>query len=101
MARLKDGPPVHHQRPAVDVLFQSAAKSAGPNVVGVLLTGMGADGARGLADLRRSGAFTIAESEESCVVFGMPKMAMSMGAAPEVLALEQIAPRILRVLGAS
>jgi two-component system, chemotaxis family, protein-glutamate methylesterase/glutaminase len=93
--RLKDGPPVHHQRPAVDVLFSSVAKSAGRNAVGALLTGMGADGAAGLLAMRQAGAFTIAESEESCVVFGMPREAIRMGAAATVLPLDRVADGIL------
>jgi two-component system chemotaxis response regulator CheB len=93
--RLKDGPPVHHQRPAVDVLFSSVAKSAGRNAVGALLTGMGADGAAGLHAMRQAGAHTIAESEESCVVFGMPREAIRLGAASVVLPLDRIADAIL------
>jgi two-component system chemotaxis response regulator CheB len=96
--RLKDGPPVHYQRPAADVLFFSVARSAGANAVGVLLTGMGADGAQGLLAMRNSGARTIVQDEDSCVVFGMPKEAIKLGAAEEVLPLEQIAARILRAL---
>jgi two-component system, chemotaxis family, protein-glutamate methylesterase/glutaminase len=93
--RLKDGPPVHHQRPAVDVLFSSVAKNAGRNAVGALLTGMGADGAAGLLAMREAGAHTIAEAEESCVVFGMPREAIRMGAADAVLPLDRIADAIL------
>jgi two-component system, chemotaxis family, protein-glutamate methylesterase/glutaminase len=91
--RLKNGPPVHHQRPAVDVLFQSVARSAGRNAVGVILTGMGADGARGLLAMREKGAPTLAQDEASCVVFGMPKEAIALGAASEVVALEHMADR--------
>jgi two-component system chemotaxis response regulator CheB len=96
--KLVDGPPVHHQRPAVDVLFHSVARGAGRNAIGVLLTGMGADGARGLLALRDSGAHTIAEDESSCVVFGMPKEAIKLGAATQVVPLPQIAPAILAAL---
>jgi len=95
LARLKDGPAVHHQRPAVDVLFDSVARCAGRNAVGVLLTGMGADGARGLLAMRASGAATLAEDESTCVVFGMPKEAIKMGAAMQVLPLHEMAPGIL------
>ncbi|MCC7052715.1 MAG: chemotaxis response regulator protein-glutamate methylesterase [Gemmatimonadaceae bacterium] len=89
--RVKDGPRVHHQRPAVDVLFASVAKHAGRNAVGAIFTGMGADGAKGLLQMREAGAHTMAQDEQSCVVFGMPKEAIRMGAAIEVLPLNQIA----------
>jgi two-component system chemotaxis response regulator CheB len=90
IARVKDGPPVHHQRPAVDVLFQSVARSAGRNAVGVLLTGMGSDGAKGMLAMRSAGAWTIAQDEDSCIVFGMPKEAIALDAACEVLPLPRI-----------
>ena len=93
--RLSSGPPVHHQRPSVDVLFESVAACAGRCAIGVLLTGMGADGARGLLSLRERGAFTIAQDEESCVVYGMPKEAVKLGAATKVLALALIPRAIL------
>lgn len=96
--RVKDGPPVHHQRPAVDVLFHSIARHAGRNAVGALLTGMGADGARGLLAMRESGAHTIAEAESSCVVYGMPREAIELGAAAEVAPLHTIAGRIAAAL---
>jgi two-component system chemotaxis response regulator CheB len=99
LARVKDGPPVHHQRPAVDVLFQSVARAAGPNAVGVLLTGMGADGAKGLLAMREAGAHTLAQDEASCVVFGMPKEAIKLGAAAEVVTLDAVAPTALHALG--
>jgi two-component system chemotaxis response regulator CheB len=98
LVRIKDGPPVHHQRPAVDVLFQSVARYAGRNAVGVLLTGMGADGAKGLLAMRQAGAHTIAQDEASCVVFGMPKEAIALGAAAEVVALPRIAEAVLHAL---
>jgi two-component system, chemotaxis family, protein-glutamate methylesterase/glutaminase len=85
--RLLQGPPVHHQRPAVDVLFHSVARLQGLAVVGVLLTGMGADGADGMVALRAAGAETIAEDEQSCVVFGMPKEAIARGGATHVATL--------------
>jgi two-component system chemotaxis response regulator CheB len=97
VAELNDGPPVHHQRPAVDVLFDSAAKAgAGPHALVVLLTGMGADGAIGMLSLFKAGASTIAQDEESCVVFGMPREAIRLGAAQQVLPLDQIPARIVR-----
>jgi two-component system chemotaxis response regulator CheB len=94
-ADLLDGPPVRRHRPSVDVLFRSAAQAAGPNAVGVLLTGMGDDGAEGLLELRGGGAHTIAQDEASCVVFGMPKEAIGRGAACEVLPLGGIAGAVL------
>ena len=89
--QLNQGPLVHHQRPAVDVLFDSALKAgAGPQTVAALLTGMGADGAAGLAALRSAGAQTIAQSQETCVVFGMPREAIRLGGAKYVLDLDKI-----------
>ena len=99
--RLSDGPLVHHQRPAVDVLFESVARHAGAHAVGVLLTGMGADGARGLLAMREAGAHTLAQDEQSCVVFGMPKAAIQLGAACEVLPLDAIAAAVLRAVSVS
>jgi two-component system chemotaxis response regulator CheB len=96
VARVKEGPPVHHQRPAVDVLFQSVARQAGANAVGVLLTGMGADGAKGLLALREAGAHTIAQDEASCVVFGMPREAIRLGAAAQVLPLADVPREVVR-----
>ena len=95
---VKMGPMVQHQRPAVDILFKSTAKYAGGNAVGVILTGMGADGAEGLLEMRKAGAGTIAQDEHSCVVFGMPKEAIKIGAAEKVLPLEQIAPEMMRMV---
>ena len=95
---VKTGPMVHHQRPAVDILFKSTAKYAGANAIGVILTGMGADGAEGLLDMKRAGASTIAQDENSCVVFGMPKEAIKLGAADKVLPLGQIAAEMLRMV---
>jgi two-component system chemotaxis response regulator CheB len=88
--RVKDGPRINNFRPSVDVMFQSVAQAAGRNAIGVILTGMGADGARGLLEMRNAGAHTIAQDQASCVVFGMPKVAIDLGAAAEVLDLEQI-----------
>jgi two-component system chemotaxis response regulator CheB len=89
-ARLTDGPPVHHQRPAVDVLFQSLARLSGVPIVALLLTGMGHDGADGMLALRKAGAETIAEDEHSCIVFGMPKEAIACGGAVHVATLLRI-----------
>lgn len=91
---VKDGPLVFHQRPSVEVMFQSVATYAGANAIGVILTGMGADGAKGLLEMRKAGAFTIAQDEASCIVFGMPKEAIGMGAAIQVAPLENI-PRLI------
>jgi len=94
--RIKDGPKVHYQRPAVDVLFYSVARNAGPNATGVILTGMGADGAKGLLAMKQAGARTIAQDEESSVVFGMPKEAIRLGAAEKILSLSKIPAGILQ-----
>ena len=96
--QVKTGPPVHHQRPSVDVLFNSAALSGGANVIGVILTGMGADGADGLLAMKEKGAYTIAQDEASCVVFGMPKEAIKRGATNKVLPLTRIPDEIRRAL---
>lgn len=96
---LRDGPPVNRHRPSVDVLFRSVAQVAGRNAVGVLLTGMGDDGARGLLEMRQAGAHTIAEDERTAVVFGMPKEAIALGAACDVQPLDRIASRMLEVTG--
>lgn len=101
MVQLDDGPPVNRHRPSVDVLFESAAKAGGKNTVGVILTGMGRDGAAGLVALRESGAPTIAQDEASCVVFGMPREAIALGGAAEVLPLDDIAARIMALTEAS
>lgn len=95
---VKTGPMVHHQRPAVDVLFKSTAKYAGANAIGVILTGMGADGAEGLLEMKNAGASTIAQDEKSCIVFGMPKEAIKLGAADKVVSLEKIASEIVKMV---
>jgi two-component system chemotaxis response regulator CheB len=92
---IKDGPLVCRHRPSVDVLFRSAARYAGQNAVGVILTGMGDDGARGMLEMKQAGAKTIAQDEATCVVFGMPKEAIKLGAADKVLPLQSIAGAIL------
>jgi len=95
---VKDGPMVHHQRPAVDVLFKSVAKYAGSNAVGVILTGMGADGAVGLLEMKNAGARTIAQDENTCIVFGMPKEAIKVGAVEKIVPLNHITQEILRMV---
>lgn len=92
--------PVNRHRPSVDVLFASAAEQIGSHAIGVLLTGMGKDGARGLLDMRRAGAWTIAQDQESCVVYGMPREAVLLGGACEVAPLGEVAQRVLRQLAA-
>jgi two-component system chemotaxis response regulator CheB len=87
---VEDGPLVTRHRPSVDVLFRSVADAAGPNAVGVILTGMGSDGAEGLLAMKRAGAATIAQDEASCVVFGMPKEAITRGAVDDVMPLSRI-----------
>jgi len=89
-AVVKDGPPVSRHRPSVNVLFSSVAQSAGRNAVGIIMTGMGDDGARGLLEMHQGGARTFAQDEASCVVFGMPKEAIKLGAADEVLPLDEL-----------
>ncbi|MCW7755358.1 chemotaxis response regulator protein-glutamate methylesterase [Desulfobotulus sp. H1] len=96
--QVKTGPLVHHQRPAADVLFDSVATYAGSNALGIILTGMGADGAVGLKKMKDAGAGTIAQDEASSVVFGMPKEAIRMGAADHVLPLDKIAEKALTLL---
>ncbi len=91
-----DGPPVSRHRPSVDVLFRSVAQAAGPNAVGVILTGMGDDGAAGLLEMKMAGAHTVAQDEDTSVVFGMPKEAIARGAVNEVLPLGRVATTILK-----
>lgn len=93
--QIKQGPPVHHHRPSVDVLFNSVADSVGVNASGVLLTGMGADGAKGLLAMKDAGAHTIAQDEATCVVYGMPKEAYNMGAVNDVVPLHDIPDAII------
>ncbi len=92
---LNQGSLVNRHRPSVDVLFRSVANVAGPNALGIILTGMGRDGAQGMLEMRQAGAHTIAQDEESCVVFGMPKEAIALGGVSEVLPLQSIAKRTL------
>jgi two-component system chemotaxis response regulator CheB len=91
---IKDGPPVSRHRPSADVLFRSAARNAGPNAVGVIMTGMGDDGAQGMLEMKNVGSYTIAESEDTCVVFGMPKEAIARGGVKVITRLEKIAEEI-------
>jgi two-component system chemotaxis response regulator CheB len=96
--QVKDGPPVNRHKPSVDVLFHSLADSAGHNSVGVILTGMGADGAKGLYELRQAGGYTIAQDEATSVVFGMPKAAIDIGAVDAVLPLDAVPHGVIQAL---
>ena len=91
VVEIKDGPPVNRHKPSVDVLFRSVARCAGRNSMGIIMTGMGDDGARGLLEMREGGAFTLAQDEASCVVYGMPREAVAIGAADRVLPLAETA----------
>ncbi len=93
---VKDGPLVSRHRPSVDVLFRSAARYGGKNIVGVIMTGMGDDGAKGMKEMHDAGAFTIAQDEASCVVFGMPHEAIKQGGVDKVVSLERIAAEVLK-----
>ncbi len=95
---VKDGPLVSRHRPSVDVLFRSAARYAGKNAVGVIMTGMGDDGAKGMLEMKEAGAFNFAQDEASCVVFGMPKEAIEAGGVDEVIPLKKIPAAILRLV---
>ncbi len=94
--QIKDGPLVSRHRPSVDVLFRSAARYAGSNAIGVILTGMGDDGAHGLREMHQAGAYTIAQDEATCVVYGMPKEALKLGCVDRVLPLPHIAGEVIR-----
>jgi two-component system chemotaxis response regulator CheB len=94
-ARIKKGPHVHYQRPSIDVLFHSVASSMGRNAIGIILTGMGCDGAKGLLAMHAGGAHTIAQDENSCVIFGMPREAIALGGVDEVLPLSKIAGSVI------
>ncbi|MEW6119172.1 MAG: chemotaxis response regulator protein-glutamate methylesterase [Pseudomonadota bacterium] len=95
MTQLDQGPPVNRHRPSVDVLFQSAAASAGKNAVGVILTGMGRDGAAGMLEMKKAGAYNLAQDEATCVVFGMPREAIAVGATHDVAPLHELPGRVL------
>jgi two-component system chemotaxis response regulator CheB len=101
LCRLSDGPHVNRHRPSVDVMFRSVAQNVGPSAVGVLLTGMGDDGARGLKEMLEAGAGTIAQDEASSVVWGMPGSAVKMGAATHVLPLQQVAGQVVALIAAA
>ena len=100
VTQLSDAPPVNRHRPSVEVLFRSGAECAGPNAVGVMLTGMGKDGAAAMRELREAGAYNFAQDEASCVVFGMPREAIAAGAVHEVVPLGNMAARIVAHLTA-
>jgi two-component system chemotaxis response regulator CheB len=95
---VRDGPRVNRHRPSVDVMFRSVAQAAGRNAVGVILTGMGGDGAQGLLEMRQAGARTLAQDEASCVVFGMPRVAIELGAAEKIVSLDAMSAEILRAV---
>jgi two-component system chemotaxis response regulator CheB len=101
LVQVKDGPRVNRHRPSVDVMFQSVAQAAGKNAIGVILTGMGGDGARGLLAMRQAGASTVAQDEATSVVWGMPKVAIDVGAAERILPLPAIASEIVRIASQS
>ncbi len=96
---LNQEPPVNRHRPSVEVLFRAAAKVLGGNAIGVMLTGMGKDGAAAMLEMHKAGAYNLAQDEASCVVFGMPREAIALGAVDEVVPLEKMAGRVLAVLG--
>jgi two-component system chemotaxis response regulator CheB len=101
VTQLSDAPPVNRHKPSVDVLFESAAEYAGKNVIGVILTGMGKDGAAGMAQMRNAGAYNFAQNEESCVVYGMPKEAVAHGGVDEVAHLNDLPKLVLNYLMAN
>lgn len=100
MTQLDQGPPVNRHRPSVDVLFGSAAKFAGKNAVGVIMTGMGKDGAQGMLEMKHAGAQNFAQDEASCVVFGMPREAIAIGAVDEVAAIKDLPGKVMSYLAA-
>jgi two-component system chemotaxis response regulator CheB len=101
IARVQDGEPVNRHKPSVEVLFSSAARVLGRNALGVMLTGMGNDGAKAMREMRDAGSWNVAQDEATCVVFGMPREAIAHGAANEVLPLGQIAPKLIEWLRAN
>ncbi|WP_294638028.1 chemotaxis response regulator protein-glutamate methylesterase [uncultured Aquabacterium sp.] len=101
IARVQDGEPVNRHKPSVEVLFKSAARVAGPNAIGVMLTGMGADGAKAMREMRDAGAYCVAQDEASCVVFGMPREAIAAGAVQDVMPLLKIGPHLVEHLRAT
>ncbi len=101
IARVQDGEPVNRHKPSVEVLFKSAARVVGPNAIGIMLTGMGADGAKAMREMKDAGAYCVAQDEASCVVFGMPREAINAGAVQEVLPLGKISGHVLDHLRAT
>jgi two-component system chemotaxis response regulator CheB len=95
---VQDGEPVNRHKPSVEVLFKSAARVVGPNALGLMLTGMGADGAKAMREMRDAGSYNLVQDEASCIVFGMPREAIAAGAAHEVLPLQKMAPALLERL---
>ncbi len=95
MTELSKAPPVNHHRPSVEVLFRSAARHAGTSVIGVMLTGMGKDGANAMLEMHQAGAYNFAQNEETCIVFGMPREAIAVGAVDEVVPIQDMARRVL------
>jgi two-component system chemotaxis response regulator CheB len=95
VTELSQAPPVNRHRPSVDVLFRSAASCAGANALGVILTGMGKDGAAGMLEMKQAGAWNVAQDEATSVVFGMPKEAIAAGGVDEVLPLHEIPRRVM------
>jgi two-component system chemotaxis response regulator CheB len=98
MTELSQSPPVNHHRPSVEVLFRSVAQNAGKNVIGVMLTGMGKDGAIGMLEMRQAGAYNFAQDEATCVVYGMPREAVAVGAVDEVVPIQDMAQKVLQRL---
>jgi len=96
ICRLNDGPPVNRHKPSVDVMFRSVAQNVGPNAMGIMLTGMGADGAQGMLEMKQQGSYNISQDEESCVVWGMPGAAVKLGAVDKELNLSKIAKEIVQ-----
>ena len=96
VCHLNDGPEVNRHKPSVDVLFRSVAQSAGPNAMGIMLTGMGADGAQGMLEMKEAGAYNIAQDEKTCVVWGMPGAAVKLGAVEKQFPLDEVAKQILK-----
>lgn len=101
VTELSSAPPVNRHRPSVDVLFRSAANHAGPNAIGVILTGMGKDGAAGMLEMKQAGSYNFAQDEASCVVFGMPKEAIAVGAVDEIVPLGSMTEKVLAHLSKS
>lgn len=92
---LERSPPVNYHRPSVEVLFRSVAQCAGKNAIGIMLTGMGKDGAKGMLEMHQAGAYNVAQDEVSCVVYGMPREAVALGAVDEILPVTEIAQHVL------